>query len=98
MTTHRPHQSENVFGALNLVAQHHRRQKLRECRPARVRPFVAIKRTFTRSALSPTLGAIRIHHAREDDAAFSSATETGFEKVDERQANFAQFNRLDEQS
>src|SRR6185503_19885282 len=95
MTTHRSYQTKNVFGALNLVAQRHWRQKLRERRPARVSLFVAIKRSFTRRALSPSLCAVRIRNAREEDAAFGSATETGFEEVDERQANFAQINRRD---
>jgi hypothetical protein len=95
MTTHWSHQSENVTRAFDLIAQHHWGQKLRESGPTSVSPFVAVEGSFARSAFSPSLGAIRIRHAREDDAAFSSATETGFEKVDERQANFAQFNRRD---
>jgi hypothetical protein len=95
MTTHRPHKTKNVTGALDLVIQHHRREKFRKRRPARVSPFVAVKRPFAGSAFSPPLGPIRIGNTREDDAPFSSATETGFEKVNERQANFAQFNRLD---
>src|SRR6185369_6231820 len=36
--------------------------------------------------------------ARQNDAPFSSTTKACFEKVDERQANLAQFNRLDKQS
>src|ERR1700752_294913 len=73
MTTHGPHQSKNLTGTFDLIAQNHRREKLGECRPAGVSPFVAIKRTFARGALSPSLGAVRIRNACEDDAAFSSA-------------------------
>src|ERR1044072_8309602 len=98
MATHRPHETEDLTRALDFVVQHHRGQKLRQRRPAGVSPFVAIKRPFASGAFAPTLGAILVGNTREDDPAFSSSTETGFEKVDERQANFAQFNRLDKQS
>src|SRR6185369_9408558 len=66
--------------------------------PGRFGPLVAIKRPLPGRAFSPTFRAVGIDNAREDNASLSGATETCFEKVNERQAYFAQFNRLDKQS
>ena len=65
--------------------------------PGCVGPFVTIERSFTGGAFAPTFGAVRVSHARQNDAPFSGAAEAGFEKVNEGQADFAQFDRLDDQ-
>src|SRR6185503_10374191 len=98
MTAHRLQQFECASGIFKLFAQHHRTEKFGQRRPGGFRPFVAIKRTFSGSALAPAFGAIGIDDTRQNDAPFSRATKACFEKVDERQANFAQFDRLDKQS
>src|SRR5689334_16608323 len=98
MTAYRPEQFEYLSRALNLFVQHHRTKKLRQRRPRSVRPLAAIKRSLTGRALTPPLGAVGISDSRQNDAPLSSTTKASFEKVDERQANLAQFNRLDKQS
>ena len=98
VTTYRLHQFEHLRGTLDLLSDNHRAEKLRQRRPGGVRPFLAVKRAFAAGALAPAFAAVGTRHAREDDAAFSGATEAGFEKVNERQANLAQFNRLNKQS
>ncbi len=98
MTAHQFHQGKRVCRALDPFADDHRREKFAQRCPAGIRPLVAIKRSFSGRALAPPLGAVGIDNAREDNASLSGATETCFEKVDERQAYFAQFNRLDKQS
>src|SRR6185369_7912513 len=98
MPAHGLHQVEYMSRALNLFTQHHRTEKLGQRRPRSVRPLVAIERPFTSRTLAPPLRAIRVSDTCENDAPFSGPTKACFEKVDERQANLAQFNRLYQQS
>src|SRR6185369_8851480 len=98
VTAHRFHQLKYLCGAFDFRAENHRREKVSQRRPGAVRPLVAVKRALAAGAFSPTFGAVSVRQTREDNAAFSGATEAGFEKVNERQANFAQFDRLDKQS
>src|SRR5689334_5748008 len=98
MPTHRVHQFECMSRALKLFAQHHRPEKLRQRRPRSFRPFIAIERLLTRRTLTPPFPTVRISDTRQNDAPFSGPTKTCFEKMYERQANLAQFNRLDKQS
>ncbi len=92
------HQLEHMSRALDLFLQHHRTKKLDQRRPRSFRPLVAIKRAFTSRTLPPPCRAVRVSDTCEDNAPFSSPTKACFEKMDERQANLAQFNRLYQQS
>src|SRR5689334_3678371 len=98
MPTHGPHQVECLSRAVKLAAQHHRREKLNQRRPRGVGPFITIKWSLTRRALAPSFATVRIRDTRQNDAPFSCPTKTCFEKMNEGQANLAQFNRLDKQS
>src|SRR6185369_16686873 len=98
MPAHGLHQLEHMSRALKLLAQHHRTEKLDQRRPRSFRPFVAIERPFTSRTLTPPFATISVSDTCEDNAPFSGTTKACFEKVDERQANLAQFNRLYQQS
>src|ERR1051326_3292829 len=87
ISTHCAHQFEYLSCALDLLTEKHWAEKFSQGRPRCFCPFFAVKRPLAARAFAPAFGAVRVRYAREDDAAFSSATETGFEKVDERQAN-----------
>jgi len=97
MPTHRPHQVEYLSRTFYFFTQHHWAKKLRQGRPRSFRPLVAIKRPFSGRTLAPPFTAVRIGDTRQDDATLSSSTKTCLKKVNERQANLAQFNRLDKQ-
>jgi hypothetical protein len=62
--------------------------------PGRIRCFVAVKRIFPGSALSIAYSVIR-SDGEEDDPSFIGSAKTGFEKVDQRQMDLTQLNRLD---
>src|SRR4051794_22941891 len=94
MPAHGIHQLEHMSRALDLFTQHHRSKKLDQRRPRSLRPLVAVERSFTGRTLPPSFSAILVRDTCEDNAPFSSPTKACFEKVDERQANLAQFNRL----
>src|SRR5215213_3076843 len=98
MPAHGLHEVEHMSRALDLFTQHHRSQKLRQRRPRSFRPFVAVERSFPSRTFTPPLDAVSVSDTCEDNAPFSSSTKTCFEKMDERQANLAQFNRLYQQS
>ena len=98
MTAHRPHQCERVRRLSISLPTTIGARNSRQSRPGRFGPLIAVKRTFAGSALSPTFSTVSISHARQHNASFSSTTEACFEEVNERQADFAQFNRLDNQS
>src|ERR1044072_6598618 len=76
MPAHGLHQLEHMSRALDLFMQHHRSKKLDQRRPRSFRPLVAIKRLFPGRTLAPTLGAVLVSDACEDDAPFSSPTKT----------------------
>src|SRR5688572_17930735 len=97
MTAHRSHQGKSACRTLDLFAQYHRREKLTQSGPRSICPFVAIKRTLACRTLAPTLSTVGISHAGQNNTSLSSTTEACFEEVDERQADFAQFDRLDKQ-
>lgn len=61
-------------------------------------PFIAVKRTFAGGAFTPAFDTVGVNQASQQNASLSCATEACFKKVNERQADFAQFNRLDNQS
>jgi hypothetical protein len=97
MTAHRPHQGKRISSAFKVLREHHRRQKFTQRGPAGLGPFIAVERSFAGGAFAPSLGAIAVSYAGEDNTPFSGSTEAGFEKMYEGQAYFAQFDRLDDQ-
>lgn len=97
MSAYRSHRLEDVCRRIKPLPKNHRRQKLTQRGPGSVRPFVAVKRSFAGGAFAPTFGAIAVGDTSQDNATFSGATEAGFEEMDEGQAYFPQFDRLDDQ-
>src|SRR6185369_11344545 len=91
MATHSLHQIVNARGAFNFTDRH-RRQILRERRPRWISPLIGIERPFTASALTPTLRAITVGDPSQNNPTLSRATKTRFEEMNQRQANFAQFD------
>ncbi len=97
MTTHRPHHGEHIGSAFELLPKDHGREKFTERGPGGLRPFIAVERSFAHGAFAPSFDTVAIGDASQNDATFSGATEAGFEEMNERQAYFAQFDRLDDQ-
>src|SRR6476469_1866076 len=95
MTTDSLHHIVNARRAFNLVPDYHRPEKLFERRPTRLRPLVRIERSFTAGTLAPTFRAVPVDDARQNDPPLSRTPKTGFEKMNQRQANFAQFDCFD---
>src|SRR6186997_1810624 len=75
VTTHRLHQLEYLCRTFHSLSENHRREKVSQRTPGAVRPFVAVKRSLAAGAFSPTFGAVRVRDTRENNAAFSGATE-----------------------
>ena len=66
-------------------------------RPRGVGPLIAVEGAFASRAFAPAFGAVVVGNSGQNDAPFSCTAETGFEEVDEGQADLAQFNRLNDQ-
>jgi hypothetical protein len=82
---------------LNALTDNHRAEKFTQRAPHAVGPFIAVERFFTCGALAPAFSSIGVGDSRQHNASFSGAAEARFEEVDQWQADFAQFNRLNNQ-
>src|SRR2546426_12493271 len=96
MSAHSIHQIVNARGPVAFATDRHRREKPLQCCPRGLRPFLAVEGSFAGGALAPTFHPVAIDNARQNNATFSGAAETGFEKVDEWQANLTEFNRFND--
>src|SRR5215510_5122144 len=94
MTTHSFHQRKDVGSNLVVFAQDHRSQVAKHCGPRCLDPLVAVERPLTSGTFSPSFSSIRVNDAHQHNSSFSSAAKTGFKKVNQGQANLAQFDRL----
>src|SRR5258705_5164317 len=81
MTAHGLHQFPGLRGGVDFFADAHGSEKRLDCRPCRFGPLVRIKRAFSGSALAPTLSAVDIGYANQQDAPLSSTSEAGFEEL-----------------
>src|SRR6185369_12451181 len=77
MTAHGLHQFPGLRGGVDFFADAHGSEKRLDCRPRRFDPLVRIKRAFSGSALAPTLSAVDIGYANQQDAPLSGASEAG---------------------
>jgi hypothetical protein len=75
----------------------HGREKLLHGCPGTFGPLRTVEGSFTGRAFSPAFRTVFVDSASEHNSPFSGASKTGFEEVDERQTNLAQFDRLDKQ-
>jgi hypothetical protein len=81
MPPHSFHQFPGLRGGVDFFADAHGSKERLDCRPSRFDPLVTIKRTFSGSALPPTLSALVVGYANQQDAPLSGASEAGLEEV-----------------
>ena len=78
---------------VHLLAYDHGREKLSQRGPGSLGPLVAVERSFTGSAFAPAFSAVFIDDTHKHNAPLGGAAKTGFKKMNERQTDFAQFDR-----
>src|SRR5215469_3595028 len=94
MTADRTQQSWHLCGIINFLSGGQWREKITKDGPSCVRRFGIVKRSFTRSDLSPTGESVcaRFH---EQNAALPDGSEAGLKRALQPNLNFTDCQRLD---
>ena len=89
MAAHSFHQVVSRARILDLLADDQRREKVFERGPGSFGPFFRIKGTLASRTFTPAVRAVAIDDACEYDPSLSRASKTGFEEMNQRQANLS---------
>ena len=88
------HQVPNIGSTFDFSSDHHRREDLLSRDPCRIGPFIRVARRLAARHLTPAFSTIGVFNTDEDNAAFVSTAKAGLKKMNEREVDLNEFDRL----